>query len=156
MTADEWIELSERIGALWPPAMTAKAVDAYWRVLEGLEAVQISKAVALIARMPRQFRPDAGLIYETAMAQASGLPALPAAVTDPLSAAEHQRVLAELKRYTNAEHERRGDAVMALLRATGHRIPLVELRWLMHTRECLPEQFDERMAKITAAVEGAA
>lgn len=147
MTAVQFHGVADRISALWPPVMTAVQVEAYFTVLGGLEVDRIEKALALIARQPRSFRPDPGLIYETAMAQQSPALALPAATVDPVDAEEHERVKAENRQHQTSEHRRRVAVVMDILRATGKRIPLTELPALMATRSCSAEEFDRRIAR---------
>lgn len=146
MTLIEWRPIAERINRLWPPAMDARIAEEYHAVLEEFPAAAVDKAVGLIAKQPRNFRPDVGLLYTTAEARVRALhEALSPPETDPVTAEEHQRVLAEEHQRQNVEHRRRHQAVVDLLRATGYRIPLTEMPSLMAEKSCTAEQFDRRL-----------
>ena len=140
MTATEFGIIADRMSLLWPPAMTAAQVDAYWQVLQKLQAMAVDKALTLIARTPREFRPTAGLIYETSNHQQ--FPALPPANKDVLTDEEHRYVMAQLTHVMSAEHRRRHAAVLAL----PTRLSLKQLQTLMSERFCPPEEFDRWIA----------
>jgi hypothetical protein len=143
MTGDEWAVMSDRISLLWPPEMSAAAVDEYWRIVQSVDARACDRAITLLARSPRSHRPDSGTLYSTALSfERQAVAALPPADIDPLSPEEHRKVLAEVAARQTAEHRRRQQAVVDLLRSTGYRVPLTVLPDLMATSKTAPEQFD--------------
>jgi hypothetical protein len=149
MTLDEFRPIAERINRLWPPAMDVPIAEEYHAVLEGFPVDILQRAVTAIAKAgPRSYRPDVGTLYETASAllRAHQM-ALPAPEVDPLSAEEHRQVLAEVARRQTAEHRRRHEAVVDLLRATGYRVPLAELPALMATSRSTADEFDRQMSR---------
>lgn len=147
MTPLEWKPIAERISRLWQPGMDGMIAEEYFAVLEEFPAWAVDKAVTLAAKMPRPFRPDVGTLYQAAEAQEKAKRAEePVPEVDPLSPEEHQRVLAEERQRQTAEHRRRHEAVVALLRSTGYRVPLGELPDLMATSKTSAELFDDRVA----------
>ena len=147
MTPLEWKPIAERINRLWQPPMDGRIAEEYGAVLDEFPAWAVDKAVTLAAKMPHQFRPDVGTLYQAAEAQEKAKRAEePVPEVDPLSAEEHQRVLAQERHRQTAEHRRRHEAVVALLRSTGYRVPLAELPDLMATTRTSAEEFDVRLA----------
>lgn len=156
MTPREWKPIAQRINRLWPPVMDGMVAEEYFAVLEPFPAWALDKAVTQTARMPRTFRPDVGTLYEAAEALTKAAQDKePAPELDPLSAEEHRAVLAEEGRRQSAEHRRRHEAVIDLLRKTGYRIPLTELPGLMAEKDCTAAQFDARMASHRAKARAA-
>ena len=155
MTLTEFRPIADRINRLWKPDMSMAVIEEYHAVLEEFPAAAVNKAVDLIARAgPRQYRPDVGLLYDTAAAQVrAAREALPAPDVDPLSPEEHERVIAEERRRQSDEHRRRHEAVVDLLRSTGYRIPLAELYRMMPGRHCDAAEFDRRMVAHRAAAQ---
>lgn len=144
MTLTEFRPIAERINRLWPPAMDVQIAEEYHAVLEDFPVDILHRAVMAIAKAgPRSYRPDVGTLHETAGAllRAHRM-ALPAPDVDPLSPEEHRKVLAEVAARQTAEHRRRHQAVVDLLRSTGYRVPLTALPDLMATSKTAPEQFD--------------
>jgi hypothetical protein len=148
VTITEWGPIADRINRLWQPPMGADIAEEYYAVLEEFPAVHVAKAVSLAAKMPRPFRPDVGTLYQAAESlEKAKRAADPVPVEDPLTAEESRRGLAELRVKQSAEHRRRHEAVVDLLRSTGYRVPLAVLPDLMAAKMSSAEQFDRRMAE---------
>lgn len=147
MTIDDWKPIAERINRLWQPPMDGRIAEEFFAVLEEFPAWAVDKAVTLAAKMPRQYRPDVGTLYQAAESLERARRAEePVPEADPVSPAEHRLVLEEEQRRQTAEHRRRHETVVALLRSTGYRAPLGELPDLMATSQASAEEFDQRMA----------
>jgi hypothetical protein len=178
VTLDEWKPIARRIGKLWGPPMDATIAEEYFAVLADFPATAVMKAVTAVAKAgPRSFRPDVGTLHATAEAKtraAQQAQALPEG--DPLSAEEHEAVLASQRKHSEAEmaalaalletaddakvkaaaeiararlaeQRRRAEAVVSLLHATGYQIPLAELPSLMATTRCSAEEFGRRLVE---------
>lgn len=150
MTSVEFEPIAGRISALWPPALNAAALNAYFEVLEGLDAEDVRQAVRVIAQTPREKRPPAGLIHDTALRLSDSRPAaqLPAASSvDPLSPDEHRIVLAMNWRLMSEEKRRRCEAVKPLV----GQVPWIEMLGLMRLS---PADFDAVVARKKSELTG--
>lgn len=152
MTSNEFEPIAGRISALWPPALNAAALNAYFEVLEGLDAEDVREAVRLIAQTPRERRPTAGMIHDTALRlreEQPAAPQLPAADVDPLTPDEHRIALAVNWRLMSEEKRRRVELLKPLWK--------VGLTWgelLTVMRITQPADFDASVVQLRGVLTG--